>query len=192
MKKCSKCGNVLPLTSFYKAKEMKSGYRSNCKKCDLVYNRTRPVRIKTEPQRLRKNKYMRLHLAEKRANDSNYLENKRARDRQYRMTDKGKASSIRSKANRRKHIGHHILSGGDWNIILRIFGNMCVYCGSGEEITADHFIPISKGGQTTLDNIVPACHSCNSSKQDKNPKEWCDNYDSISGLLDTMRSPAKS
>ena len=33
--------------------------------------------------------------------------------------------------------------------------------------TRDHVIPISKGGNNTKENIVPACGSCNSKKKDK-------------------------
>jgi len=37
----------------------------------------------------------------------------------------------------------------------------CQYCGSGEELTFDHLLPRSKGGQTNWDNVVTACSSCN-------------------------------
>lgn len=41
-KQCSKCKEVLPLTSFSRhngSKSSKTGYRSSCKKCDVEYNR---------------------------------------------------------------------------------------------------------------------------------------------------------
>jgi 5-methylcytosine-specific restriction endonuclease McrA len=37
----------------------------------------------------------------------------------------------------------------------------------------DHVIAINKGGTDTVDNMVPSCGSCNSSKSDKILyKEW--------------------
>ncbi len=33
----------------------------------------------------------------------------------------------------------------------------CQYCGAHEDLTFDHVIPRSKGGQTTWDNVVAAC-----------------------------------
>ena len=37
----------------------------------------------------------------------------------------------------------------------------CQYCGSGEELTFDHLLPRSKGGETNWDNVVTACSCCN-------------------------------
>lgn len=40
----------------------------------------------------------------------------------------------------------------------------CQYCGhpfKTQELTFDHVIPRSRGGRTTWDNIVAACHDCN-------------------------------
>lgn len=39
-------------------------------------------------------------------------------------------------------------------------------------LTMDHVVPISKGGKTTIDNVIPACSSCNSSKQARDIIEW--------------------
>lgn len=43
----------------------------------------------------------------------------------------------------------------------------CVYCGDYKGLSADHVIPESKGGSTTLDNLVAACRKCNSKKGTK-------------------------
>ena len=41
---------------------------------------------------------------------------------------------------------------------------MCQYCGSKDDLTFDHLIPRSRGGQTRWDNVVAACAPCNLSK----------------------------
>jgi 5-methylcytosine-specific restriction endonuclease McrA len=37
----------------------------------------------------------------------------------------------------------------------------CQYCGSPDDLTFDHVLPRSKGGQTTWENVVAACSPCN-------------------------------
>jgi len=52
------------------------------------------------------------------------------------------------------------------NILLRD-RNQCQYCGvvlpSGE-LTLDHVVPRSRGGNSTWENLVACCHSCNRRK----------------------------
>jgi len=43
---------------------------------------------------------------------------------------------------------------------------ICHYC-SGHANTADHIIPVSKGGGNELSNLLPACTNCNSTRQDR-------------------------
>lgn len=43
-------------------------------------------------------------------------------------------------------------------------GNRCVYCGSEENLTLEHMVPLSKGGTNWPANLAPACESCNCSK----------------------------
>lgn len=49
--------------------------------------------------------------------------------------------------------------------------NTCVYCGSKDELTLDHVLPKSRGGRTSWDNVVTACHKCNNKKDNKTPEE---------------------
>lgn len=59
-----------------------------------------------------------------------------------------------------------------WIEIKEAFDNECAYCGKGGNLEQEHFIPISKGGEYTKNNIIPACKSCNCSKRDKDFFEW--------------------
>jgi 5-methylcytosine-specific restriction endonuclease McrA len=55
------------------------------------------------------------------------------------------------------------------NIILRD-RHQCQYCGvlcNMETISIDHVIPRCKGGRTTWENVVAACHDCNRKKGDQ-------------------------
>ena len=47
----------------------------------------------------------------------------------------------------------------------------CQYCTAREDLTFDHLIPRSKGGQTTWENVVTACAPCNLRKGGKLARE---------------------
>ena len=51
-----------------------------------------------------------------------------------------------------------------WEQIKTDFNHLCAYCGGQAELEQDHVTPISKGGNHTASNIVPACRSCNARK----------------------------
>ena len=59
------------------------------------------------------------------------------------------------------------------NILLRD-RNQCQYCGvvlpSGE-LTLDHVVPRSRGGNSTWENLVACCHDCNRKKGNMLPHE---------------------
>jgi 5-methylcytosine-specific restriction endonuclease McrA len=57
-----------------------------------------------------------------------------------------------------------------WDTLVEFFGG-CAYCG-GEATEMDHFIPKALGGSDDWDNLVPACRTCNASKNDTHPKDW--------------------
>jgi len=51
-----------------------------------------------------------------------------------------------------------------WKMVMGEFGYRCAYCSQQKPLAMDHIVPLSKGGRHDLDNVVPACQPCNSSK----------------------------
>lgn len=52
--------------------------------------------------------------------------------------------------------------------------HLCAFCGftfKPEDLTVDHVIPQSRGGETSFSNCVSACSPCNSLKADRLPEE---------------------
>jgi len=59
--------------------------------------------------------------------------------------------------------------------VLAFFGMdepECVYCGASPMQRWDHVVPVLKGGDTVLGNIVPACAKCDDSKRHLDYDEW--------------------
>lgn len=49
----------------------------------------------------------------------------------------------------------------------------CLYCGRrGVKLECDHVHPVSKGGDSSIENLVTACFECNRSKRNKSLAEW--------------------
>jgi 5-methylcytosine-specific restriction endonuclease McrA len=48
-------------------------------------------------------------------------------------------------------------------------GHRCIRCGTSENLTLDHRIPIAKGGSDEASNLQTMCERCNFSKGDLDP-----------------------
>jgi hypothetical protein len=60
-----------------------------------------------------------------------------------------------------------------WKACLVEFDNKCAYCGKeSDDLHQEHVIPVSKDGDYTVSNIVPACKRCNTSKLNRNMETW--------------------
>lgn len=60
-----------------------------------------------------------------------------------------------------------------WDQLKDEVGYRCFYCGEiFSSLTQDHIVPLSRGGPHTLNNVVAACQSCNSSKNSKTLEEY--------------------
>jgi|Laugresu1bdmlbsd_1035121.scaffolds.fasta_scaffold08586_3 hypothetical protein len=82
----------------------------------------------------------------------------------------------REKSKRRKARmrGNHVVPVTASQVVKRFteFDHACAYCGADGALHIEHFLPISVGGTHVLSNILPACHSCNYSKQAHDPETW--------------------
>jgi len=66
----------------------------------------------------------------------------------------------------------HDLTEAQW-VALQAAWCGCAYCGTiGVPLQRDCVLPISRGGRYTLDNVVPACRSCNASKCNDEVTGW--------------------
>jgi hypothetical protein len=60
-----------------------------------------------------------------------------------------------------------------WDELIIEYNYRCTYCGKYYlHLEQDHIQPLTKGGDHTKSNIVPACKPCNSSKKDKSLTQW--------------------
>lgn len=85
-------------------------------------------------------------------------------------TDNYRAAE-RARTQRRRAVLQGVsatLTEQEWQQILSAHNHQCAYCGcSGIKLEQDHVLAISKGGEHTKENVVPACKPCNSSKRDR-------------------------
>jgi hypothetical protein len=66
----------------------------------------------------------------------------------------------------------HDLSAEQWSALQAAWDG-CAYCGASDKaLQRDCVLAISRGGRYTLDNIVPACGSCNASKCNDEVTGW--------------------
>lgn len=66
----------------------------------------------------------------------------------------------------------HDLSEEQWTALKEAWGG-CAYCGAVDKpLQKDNVQALSRGGRYTLENIVPACGPCNTSKCNDEVTGW--------------------
>lgn len=55
----------------------------------------------------------------------------------------------------------------EFELLCEHYGAACLKCGKTESLTADHVVPIAKGGLNEISNLQPLCKSCNCRKHVK-------------------------
>lgn len=198
-RECSTCKRIYPasLEYFFKAPAQYLGLRSKCKKCMTVEsatskqkpeNKERANRTsreyyykhRAEASRRYKEYYQcrrEYHLERAKEYRRNNIEKYKAYDRSYVINNRDKVrlkwirKGHRRRARERETEVHYTLE--QWAACLDFFGHSCAYCGaSGVPLQKEHFVPVTSGGDFTINNIIPVCGSCNSSKQARSFYDW--------------------
>jgi 5-methylcytosine-specific restriction endonuclease McrA len=77
---------------------------------------------------------------------------------------------IKAQKQRRRALKNNCgdkFTGKEWVDVCNKYKNRCLCCNKRKPLTADHVIPLSRGGTNGIDNIQPLCRSCNSRKGTK-------------------------
>jgi 5-methylcytosine-specific restriction endonuclease McrA len=86
----------------------------------------------------------------------------------------GVSRRTRYARRRRKRVARadNDLTTAEWAALVDAWGG-CAYCGAADgPLQRDCVLAISRGGRYTLDNVVPACRSCNASKCNDEVTAW--------------------
>ena len=60
-----------------------------------------------------------------------------------------------------------------WKQRCEEYHYLCAYCRKPDcKLTVDHMVPIIRGGSNDIENIAPACQSCNSKKGKMTAQEF--------------------
>jgi hypothetical protein len=139
-KKCTKCKAWKSKSEFRKHASSKDGLHSWCKQCNNEYNR--------------------------KWNDTN-KEYHREYQRKW-----NEANPDKMRSHNQAHLARKAGNGGsftdkEWQDLCERYDYRCLCCGEQKKLTADHVIPVAKGGTSYIDNIQCLCRSCNSKKHTK-------------------------
>ena len=142
---CSHCGEWFPLRRFAKQPDCSGGVRNICTTCEgrAAYRRNPALRIKA------------VRAYQKRNPEAHRLRQRAADRRRHKKKIAGRGVSV-----------------VDLRELIAMHGGFCAYCKIAEADTIDHVMPLSRGGQHEIENILPACKACNFEKHTMTLEEW--------------------
>lgn len=178
-KLCTQCGSTKPLAEFPPYAYRPDGVGTVCKACELEQIRnyqSRPEIAAKRKQRERE-RYA-SDSSRTRANWVRYYERVKESDPErwkqknavYIEENREVVYEIKHRRRARKQkAGVYLVLERE---LKRLYASPCAYCGTRENIEADHIIPIARGGRHSIGNLQPLCRLHNQSKKDKLMVEW--------------------
>ncbi len=162
-KACTKCGVVLKSSNFHKKAGTRDGLNERCRGC---YSKENKKRYHADIEASRK--------AVREANARAYAtpEGKARLIGNIRRWERNNPDALKAIQHSRRAENIGKLDPAKWRERLDFYGGKCIYCGTSENITIEHRIPVSRGGTNLPANLAPACKSCNCKKSTKTEFEF--------------------
>ena len=196
LKKCRTCGVEYEATTenFYKKSTGRDGLTATCRYCILAQQKKYAEEHKEQIKKYMKEycveyakknkakirKYQReyhqknIEVRHKKHRKNREDAKERIREYQYHYCRKNK-EAYRQRRQKRRAMEKNLKStftNEQWEYAQEYFNHKCCYCGKKKKLQQDHFVPLSKGGEYTNENIVPSCQRCNVSKCNRDFQEW--------------------
>ncbi len=192
-RRCTKCGEGKAETDFYRDASRPSGRYPHCKQCQKPYHAAynkRHWKANRAELAARNKAYVEANRAARTAYAKQYQQNHQEEIKRYRDAynaahreeqrarckaryaayypahrDEFAIKATNSKARRRGANGTITLT--EWKSVLERCGHKCLCCGTSDNLTMDHIVPISLGGLHTVENVQGLCGTCNRRKHKK-------------------------
>ncbi len=164
-------------------------YRNNHLEERIIYNRKYIENLKYLPEEKQKElKGRRKNSAQKQRSKADYKikmeryhrewyqknkEKDKKHAKEWKENNREQYRNIQRRRKLRKKGAKGSHSFKEWKLLLDKYNHRCGYCGKGDgRLERDHLIPIVHGGSDFIENVIPACRSCNASKGTKNQDQF--------------------
>lgn len=176
--KCNECGLDKDKGEFRK-------YRHDCIECEKKMHREWGAKNSDKIKGYNSEKYYKdVNQSRERVKEyakKNPEKIKEANKKYYHANKESQISKVRKwfQDNRDKKQEYHrthrarlqevggVFTASDWKSVLKEQGNKCLCCGTTNDLTHDHIVPVKNGGANTKENAQVLCRSCNSTKGTK-------------------------
>ena len=142
-KHCSACKKLQFAEDFYSDNRATDGLRSQCKMCQ---------------------------------NKINASWQQRNKDKQAKYSAKYTANNLQKHAEKESRRRATLRQAKTYKItaseLKKMLQGNCFYCGQTKKLTIEHIVPLVRGGNHSIGNLVGACQGCNSKKRHRFIMEW--------------------
>lgn len=176
LKKCTQCERDLPANEeyFYKQGDKLHAW---CKKCFLAYRKEHQQRKDVKKRNSQYIKEYYIYNKEKFSYKNRDINKFKEYQKEYRQRESTKKKYKIYNQKRKDHKTHQI-SSDEWIACKEYFNKSCAYCELSEKDAKKlygqrlHKEHVEHVGSNDLSNCVPACKSCNSSKNTHKLEDW--------------------
>ena len=191
MKRCTCCEQEKPTSEFGKCSKLPDGLNIYCLECNRAKSKAWREANRDRNNKLQRERYhsdientraKKREEAKRNRKQRTAYAAKRRSENYEKVINIERASRERNKEknrpakNARQRVRNRIIQGKIFVItdkdLRRLYSQPCAFCGTMENLSIDHIIPLSRGGSHSIGNMMTLCRSCNASKNARTIMEW--------------------